>query len=582
MNLYSDLKEKLYVILEEMKGQGALPADASLDAVTVEPPRDASHGDMATNAAMVLAGQTKSNPRAVAEPIAQALRLLDNVTDVQIAGPGFINVRFAPAFWQGAVYDILSAGNSYGNSAIGAGRDINVEYVSANPTGPLHVGHTRGAVYGDALALLLLKAGYKVTKEYYINDAGAQVDVLARSAYLRYREACGEAIDIPAGLYPGEYLIAVGESLKQVHGTDLLGKGESEWLEDVKAFAIESMLAMIKDDLLALGIQHDVFISEKSLYEGGKIPEAIGLLTAKGLIYRGVLEPPKGKKPADWEEREQLLFKSTDYGDDVDRALQKPDGSYTYFAADLAYAQHKIARGFDTLVYMLGADHGGYRKRMEAAISALSDRKVATDIKLCQMVNLLKDGEPVKMSKRAGNFETARDVLEAVGKDILRFIMLTRKSDMVMDFDLDKVKEQSKENPVFYVQYAHARAKSLLRLAGGEMPEALAQSAQPDASLLALLASPAELGLIQLLAQYPRMVEAAAMAYEPHRIAFYVQEVAAAFHGLWNMGNGAEELRFVVRDDPQLTAARLSLARAVTVVVASALTVLGVTPAEEL
>lgn len=582
MNLYSDLKNKLQVILEDMKAAGSLPAEVKFDAITVEPPRDASHGDMATNAAMVLAGQAKSNPRAIAEQIAEKLKSVEHVTEVSVAGPGFINLRFAPAYWQQAVSAILTDGGSYGNSAVGDQRHINVEYVSANPTGPLHIGHARGAVYGDALATLLLKAGYKVTKEYYINDAGAQVDVLARSAYLRYREACGETIEIPAGLYPGAYLIGVGESLKETYGTALLGKAEGEWLADVKAFAIESMMALIKADLLDLGIRHDVFISEKSLHDTGKIPESIELLTAKGLIYRGVLEPPKGKKPADWEEREQLLFKSTDFGDDVDRALQKPDGSYTYFAADLAYAQHKIARGFDTLVYMLGADHGGYRKRMEAAISALSDGKVSTDIKLCQMVHLLKDGEPVKMSKRAGNFETVRDVLDTVGKDILRFIMLTRKSDMVMDFDLDKVKEQSKENPVFYVQYAHARAKSLLRLAAGEQADAHAQSEKPDAALLAMLASPAELALIQLLAQYPRIIEAAAAAYEPHRIAFYAQELAAAFHGLWNLGNGAEELRFIVRDNPQLTAARLSLARAVAVVVASALNVLGVTPAEEL
>lgn len=582
MNLYSDLKNKLQVVLEDMKAAGSLPAEVKFDAITVEPPRDASHGDMATNAAMVLAGQAKSNPRAIAEQIAEKLKLVEHVTEVSVAGPGFINLRFAPVYWQQAVSAILTDGGSYGNSAVGDQRHINVEYVSANPTGPLHIGHARGAVYGDALATLLLKAGYKVTKEYYINDAGAQVDVLARSAYLRYREACGETIEIPAGLYPGAYLIGVGESLKETYGTALLGKAEGEWLADVKAFAIESMMALIKADLLDLGIRHDVFISEKSLHDAGKIPESIELLTAKGLIYRGVLEPPKGKKPADWEEREQLLFKSTDFGDDVDRALQKPDGSYTYFAADLAYAQHKIARGFDTLVYMLGADHGGYRKRMEAAISALSDGKVSTDIKLCQMVHLLKDGEPVKMSKRAGNFETVRDVLDTVGKDILRFIMLTRKSDMVMDFDLDKVKEQSKENPVFYVQYAHARAKSLLRLAAGEQADAHAQSEKPDAALLAMLASPAELALIQLLAQYPRIIEAAAAAYEPHRIAFYAQELAAAFHGLWNLGNGAEELRFIVRDNPQLTAARLSLARAVAVVVASALNVLGVTPAEEL
>jgi len=582
MNIFKQLHIKLQGIIHELKAEGALSESVNAAAVTVEPPRDPSHGDIATNAAMVLAGQAKKNPRDLASLIAKKLESLEEVATVEIAGPGFINLRLTPQSWLNVIPAILSHGICYGESDAGAGHKINVEYVSANPTGPLHVGHSRGAVYGDALASLLKFVGYDVTREYYINDAGAQVDVLARSAYLRYREACGETVEIPKGLYPGAYLIPVGQALKQAHGTTLMTMGEPQWLPVVKPFAISQMLTLIKHDLADLGIHHDVFVSEQSLHDAGKIQQAIALLGEKGLIYRGVLEPPKGKLPDDWEEREQLLFKSTAYGDDVDRALQKPDDSYTYFAADLAYAQDKIARGFATLVYMLGADHGGYKKRMEAAVSALSDKQVNADIKLCQLVNLFKDGEPLKMSKRAGNFETVRDVLDTVGKDILRFIMLTRKSDMVMDFDMDKVKEQSKENPVFYVQYAHARAKSLLRLAEEQSPQALEMSQVPTQELLALLSQDQEMALIRDLASYPRMVEAAAAACEPHRVAYYLQELAASFHGLWNSGNQEEGLRFIVASQPQLTAARLALARAVAIVVASGLSILGVEPAEEL
>lgn len=582
MNLYNHIKSELLTIIGGLQKDGLLPAPLATEAITVEPPRDASHGDVATNAAMVLAGQAKMKPRDVAEKIIGPLQAVKGVTEASIAGPGFINLRFAPSFWQSAIPAILKAGVSYGDSAIGSGRKINVEYVSANPTGPLHIGHARGAVYGDALALLLVKAGYDVTKEYYINDAGAQVDVLARSAYLRYREACGEAITIPSGLYPGEYLIPVGKALHAEFGMILMNQEEAEWLPGVKRFAINAMMERVREDLAQLNIFHDVFVSEQSLHDDGAIEKTIERLHRKGLIYTGMLEAPKGKKPEDWEERDQVLFKSTDYGDDSDRALQKPNGSYTYFAADLAYAQHKIDRGFHSLIYMLGADHGGYRKRMEAAVSALSDRTVEADIKLCQLVNLLRGGEPVKMSKRAGNFETVRDVTDAVGKDILRFIMLTRKNDMVMDFDLEKVKEQSKDNPVFYVQYAHARAHSLQRIAAAEMPEAVEASAQPTEKQIAMLSSDAELALIRQLAQFPRVVEAAAQAHEPHRIAYYLQELAAGFHGLWNLGHGQESLRFLVRDNAELTTARLALARAVALVVASGLQILGVTPVEEL
>lgn len=646
MNLFTTIKSELLRAIAALQAAGTLPEGLNTAAVTVEPPRDPAHGDVATNAAMVLAGQAKMKPREVAEKIVEALNTFANETgrngaaassaavseegegdnprsrfaeacqappmgevlssllSAEIAGPGFINLRFAPAFWQQVIPAMLKAGIHYGDSTIGAAQKINVEYVSANPTGPLHIGHARGAVYGDALARLLAKAGYDVTKEYYINDAGAQVDVLARSAYLRYREACGETVNIPEGLYPGEYLIPVGQALREQYGERFLpcpdetkrnsetvpGEGqaerglfpEAEEMSVIKRFAIEAMLQRITDDLAGLGIHHEVFISEQSLHDRGAIPETINALKAKGLIYHGVLEPPKGKLPDDWEEREQLLFRSTEYGDDIDRALQKSDGSYTYFAADLAYAADKITRGYHSLIYMLGADHGGYKKRMEAAIAALSERRVEADIKLCQLVHLLRDGEPVKMSKRAGNFETVHDVTQAVGKDILRFIMLTRKNDMVMDFDLEKVKEQSKDNPVFYVQYAHARAQSLLRIGEAEMPEAAVEAQQPGAALLGLLDTPAELALIRELAQFPRVVESAAIAHEPHRIAYYLQELAAKFHGLWNLGHGEERLRFLVRDNRELTAARLALARAVAIGVASGLNILGVEPVDEL
>lgn len=580
MNLFLQIKAHIDRVIEGMIASGLLPDDVRNQPITVEPPRDASHGDMSTNAAMVLAGKAKSNPKALAETLVAQFQSIPHLTEVTIAGPGFINFRFEPAFWQQVIPAILSLGDRYGDSAMGQGQKVNVEYVSANPTGPLHIGHARGAVYGDALALLLKKSGHTVTKEYYVNDAGSQVDTLARSAFLRYREACGEAIgEIPAGLYPGEYLIPTAQALKDTYGDSLLNKPEAEWLLSVKHFTIDAMLDLIRSDLKKLGIEHDVFTSEQSLHDAGAIPKAIEALTAKSLMYRGVLEAPKGKKPDDWEEREQLLFRSTDFGDDCDRAIQKPDGSYTYFAADLAYAQHKIGRGFDSLVYMLGADHGGYKKRMEAAIGALSDKKVHADIKLCQLVHLFQNGEPFKMSKRAGNFITVDEVVEAVGKDILRFIMLTRKNDMVMEFDLAKVKEQSKENPVFYVNYAHARAHSVQRIAAEQMPEALEFLPNAD---LSLLSSDAELALIRVMAEFPRVIEAAASAHEPHRIAFYLQELAAAFHGLWNVGNGNEALRFLVPANVQLTAARLALARSVACVVACGLNVLGVEPLEEL
>lgn len=561
-----------------LQESGALPVNLATDAITVEPPRDASHGDMSTNAAMVLAKPAQKKPRDVAELLVEQLKNLPSLTEIEIAGPGFINLRFANAYWLSLLPEILSHGNAYGDSDMGAGRRVNVEYVSANPTGPLHIGHARGAVYGDALAALLAKAGYDVTKEYYINDAGAQVEVLAKSAYLRYREACGEEITIPEGLYPGDYLKPVGQHIKE-----RLGENVEAGDPRIRQIAIDSMMDLIRKDLAELGVVHDVFTSEQQeLHDKGAIDVAVKALEAKGLMYRGVLEPPKGKTSEDWEPREQYLFKSTDFGDDVDRAIQKSDGSYTYFAADLALSQHKIARGFHDLIYIFGADHGGYKKRMEASIKALSDGKVRCIIKLCQLVHLMRAGEPVKMSKRAGNFETVRDVLEAVGKDILRFVMLMRKNDVDMEFDLEKVKEQSKDNPVFYVQYAHARAKSLHRLAGTEAPEALRLSKKPDGDLLALLEHPAELALVLQMAQFPRIIESAAAAHEPHRIAYYLHELAAAFHGLWQVGSKDADLRVIVPGNIQLTAARLTLASATASVIACGLSLLGVQAKDEL
>lgn len=576
---------RLHVLdaVSTLQSQHFLPESLSFDAITAEPPRDASHGDIATNAALVLAGQAKMKPRDIAEALAEILRSVPGVIAVEIAGAGFINLRLNESLFLQHIPQILKQDTRYGDSDIGKASKVNVEYVSANPTGPLHVGHARGAVVGDALANLLVKAGYDVTREYYINDAGAQVDKVAQSAYLRYREACGEVIgDMPEGLYPGEYMKIAGEAIKAQYGADLLTANKDVWLPIAKEIAIAAMLNLIKDDLSELGIHHDIFTSEAALHADKKIEDAIETLSAQGLIYRGILEPPKGKKPDEWEAREQLLFRATAHGDDVDRPVQKSDGSFTYFAADLALANDKILRGFTSQVLVLGADHGGYVKRLQAAVSALSGKKSTCDVLLCQLVHLYQNGEPFKMSKRAGTFITVSDVLEAVGKDILRFIMLTRKSDMVMDFDLDKVKEQSKDNPVFYVQYAHARVYSLLRLAEAEQPEAVKHSLHPTPAMLGLLTHPAELALLKKLAQWTRVIEQAALSREPHRIAFYVQELAAEFHGLWNLGHKDVELRFIVKDAPELTAARLALARCLAIVIASGLSVCGVTPVREL
>ena len=583
MNIFTHIRNNIIKALDNLAEQGKIPAGLTTDRVVAEPPRDAAHGDAATNAAMVLASQAGMKPRQFAEILAEELKTLPIVENVEIAGPGFVNLRLSGAFWDSCLREILEQGTRFGSSDMGKGQKKNVEFVSANPTGPMHVGHSRGAVFGDALASLLEKAGYDVTREYYINDAGAQVDVLARSAYLRYEEALGKDIGaIPEGLYPGEYLIPVGKELAEKDGDKWLDKPESEWLAYFRKFAIDKMMDMIRDDLAALGIKFDVFSSERTLVEGGKIDEVIEFLRGKGLIYEGVLEPPKGKLPDDWEPRPQTLFKATEFGDDVDRALKKSNGFQTYFASDMAYHLDKYRRGFADMINVWGADHAGYVKRLQAAVKALTDGKAKLDVRLCQMVNLVCNGEPIKMSKRAGRFVTLRDMVDAVGKDVMRFIMLTRKNDAHLDFDVEKVKEHSKDNPVFYVNYAFARARSVRRRAT-EMFSGRDLSLQALSKAdFSLLTDEAEVSLIRLLADFPRQIEIAAAAHEPHRIAYYLGDVAAAFHGLWNKGKDNTELRFLEQDKEALSMARLGLVEAAAVVIQSGLDVFGVIPAEEM
>ncbi len=580
MNLFSDMRAQVIAALDQMVAAGALPAGLDFGAVTVEPPRDAAHGDMATNAAMVLAKPAGQNPRALAEGLVARLAGADGIASAEVAGPGFINLRLADAAWAEVIRATLRAGRAFGRSDMGAGQRINVEFVSANPTGPMHVGHTRGAVFGDALASLLDFGGYRVTREYYINDGGAQVDVLARSAYERYREANGLEPQIAEGLYPGDYLIPVGEALKARFGARLIDQPESVWLAEIREIATDAMMAMIRDDLALLGVQMDVYSSEKALYGTGRIEAAIARLRDMGLIYEGKLEPPKGKLPEDWEEREQTLFRSTAHGDDQDRPVQKSDGAWTYFAPDIAYHWDKIDRGFDQLIDVLGADHGGYVKRMKAAVAALSDGRVPLDVKLIQLVKLYKNGEPFKMSKRAGTFVTLRDVVEMAGADVTRFIMLTRKNDAPLDFDFARVLEQTKDNPVFYVQYAHARVASVLRRARD------AGIAVDDATLAAAdlsgLTHPAELTLARKIAEWPRLVEIAARAHEPHRVAFYLYELASDLHSLWNRGNDEPALRFLQEGNTLASQSKIALARAAGVVISAGLGILGVTPAEEM
>ncbi|WP_412506244.1 arginine--tRNA ligase [Roseovarius sp. SYSU LYC5161] len=576
MNLFADIRSLVIDCLDALTAEGQLPAGLSHDNVTVEPPRDPAHGDMATNAAMVLAKPAGLKPRDIAEALAGKLAADGRIARAEVAGPGFLNMRLATDVWHEVIRAALTD-PGYGRSAMGQGQKVNVEYVSANPTGPLHVGHTRGAVFGDALASLLDYAGYDVTREYYINDGGAQVDVLARSVYLRYLEAHGQEVAFEDGTYPGDYLIEVGQALRDTVGDAFLDKGEQVWLDEVRTFATEKMMEMIRADLAALGVEMDVFYSEKSLYGTGRIEAAIEDLRGKGLIYRGTLEPPKGKLPEDWEPREQTLFKSTDYGDDVDRPIMKSDGGWTYFAPDIAYHYDKVSRGFDALIDVFGADHGGYVKRMKAAVAALSEGAVPLDIKLTQLVKLYRNGEPFKMSKRAGTFVTLRDVVDAVGRDVTRFHMLTRKNDAPLDFDFDKVTEQSKDNPVFYVQYAHARVHSVLRKADVDVSDATLARAD-----LSGLTHPAELALAAKLAEWPRLVEISARTHEPHRIAFYLYDLASEVHALWNRGNEDASLRFLQEGDSAATQAKIALIRAVSVVISHGLGILGVTPVEEM
>ncbi len=580
MNLFTDIRALVIDSLTALQSEGALPDGLDFANVTVEPPRDVAHGDMATNAAMVLAKPAKMKPRDIAEALAAKLLQDARVKVAEVAGPGFLNMRLDAGLWRGVIGAALAQGSDFGRSNMGQGRKVNVEFVSANPTGPLHVGHTRGAVFGDALAALLDFAGHDVTREYYINDGGAQVDVLARSVFERYREANGLEPQIAEGLYPGDYLVPIGAALKEKYGDSLIDQPESVWLQDLREFATEKMMDLIREDLASLGVEMDVFFSEKALYGSGRIETALEELDAKGLIYEGTLPPPKGKPDDDWEPREQTLFKSTDHGDDVDRPVKKSDGGWTYFAPDIAYHYDKVQRGFDELIDVFGADHGGYVKRMKAAVSALSDGKVSLDIKLCQLVRLFKDGQPFKMSKRAGNFVTLREVVDLVGPDVTRFVMLTRKNDAPLDFDFSKVLEQSKDNPVFYVQYASARIHSVLRKARD------ARIAVDDATLtaadLALLAHEAEMAVVKKLAEWPRLVEIAARTNEPHRVAFYLYELAGEFHALWNRGNDLPELRFLQEGDSSATQAKIALIRSVSIVISAGLGILGVTPAEEM
>jgi arginyl-tRNA synthetase len=580
MNLFAEIRLAVTDALSALMAEGALPAGLDLAAVSVEPPRDPAHGDMATNAAMVLAKPAGQPPRAIAEALAARLMADPRILVADVAGPGFLNLRLADGVWHNVLRAVLMNGTDYGRSAIGAGQKVNVEFVSANPTGPMHVGHVRGAVVGDALSNLLAFAGWNVTREYYINDGGAQVNVLARSAYERYREANGLEPEIREGLYPGDYLIPVGEALKAKYGASLLDQPESVWLDDVREYATEMMMAEIRRDLAILGVTMDVYSSEKALYGTGEIEAAIEALRSMDLIYEGVLEPPKGKEPEDWEPRVQTLFRSTAHGDDVDRPVMKSDGSWTYFAPDIAYHYNKVKRGFDQLIDIFGADHGGYVKRMKAAVSALSGGRVPLDIKLIQLVKLWKGGEPFKMSKRAGTFVTLRDVVEQAGADVTRFIMLTRKNDVALDFDFDKVLEQSKDNPVFYVQYANARINSVLRKARDAGIDCT------DPALMAVdlsgVTHEAELELARKIAEWPRLVEIAARGNEPHRVAFYLYELASDFHGLWNRGNDDPSLRFVQEGNSATSAAKIALARATGVVIASGLAILGVTPVEEM
>jgi len=583
MNLFQHFRDEVIGIVEELAGQGTIPAGMDLTRVAVEPPREAAHGDFTTNAAMVLSKPAGMKPRDLADILAARLNMIEWVQETEIAGPGFINMRLETQFWHQRLGEVLQAGTSYGDSTHGRGAAVNVEYVSANPTGPLHVAHARGAVVGDVLASLLNKAGFAVTREYYVNDAGAQVDTLARSAYLRYREALGETIkEIPEGLYPGDYMIPVGQALADKYGDQWLDADEDVWLADIRSFAVAMMMDSVRDDLDSLGIDFDVFSSEKALVEKGAVDGVLAQLEQMELVYTGVLEPPKGKTPDDWEPRPQTLFRASQFGDEVDRALKKSDGTWTYFATDMAYHLDKFQRGFKSMIDVWGADHGGYVKRMNAAVGAVTGGEGELDVKICQMVHLKKGGEALRMSKRAGTFVTLSDLIGEVGRDVVRFMMLTRKNDSQMEFDLDKALEQSRDNPVFYVHYAHARCRSVLRNAATEWGDDTISPSALAAADLSLLTDPSELDLIKVMAAWPRMVENAAEAHEPHRIAYYLNELATLFHALWNKGNDDARLRFIITGEPALTIARLALVQGVATVIVSGLQVIGVSPVEEL
>jgi arginyl-tRNA synthetase len=586
INIFAEMLERVRAASEALIAAGALPSGIDQSRVTVEPPRDAAHGDMATNAAMVLAKDAGRKPRELAETIAEKLRADALVAKAEVAGPGFVNITLRLAAWVDTLRAAVRLGSTYGKIDLGNGAPVNVEYVSANPTGPMHVGHCRGAVFGDALANLLAFTGFEVTREYYINDAGVQVDLLARSAFLRYREALGEKIGaIPEGLYPGDYLKPVGAAIAAEYGDALAKQSETSWLHIVRDKAVAMMMGVIRDDLAALDVKPDVFFSERSLLMSGedRVGATIELLRQRGYVYEGRLPPPKGAPAEDWEDREQTLFRSTAFGDDVDRPLKKSDGSYTYFASDIAYHRSKLERGFRTLIDVWGADHAGYIKRMQAAVAALSDRRAELDVKVVQLVKLLRAGQPVKMSKRAGEFVTLREVVDEVGRDPVRFMMLFRKNDAVLDFDLVKVLEQSRDNPVFYVQYGHARAQSVFRnarAAFADLPDDVAQLA--ERADLARIDDAAELALMRQIALYPRILAGAAAAHEPHRIAFYLFDLASEFHALWTLGNASPHLRFIIQNDRQLTEARLVLVQGVAAVLASGLALLGVEAPNEM
>lgn len=574
MNIFNQTHNVITQINKSLAADGLIPEEGDLSKMVVELPRDLSHGDLSTNVAMVTSKQAAMKPRDLAQLYADRLASESFIDAVEIAGPGFININLADGVWQNQLVAIQEAGTDYGKSAIGAGQNVNVEFVSANPTGPLHAAHARGAIFGDSLAHLLEFAGFDVTREYYINDAGTQVDVLARSSYLRYLEAFGETIEIPAGFYPGDYLKDVGQALKEAFGDSLKAQSEEAYLPVVRDFAIEQIMAGIKADLVRLGVSMDIYSSERALTTSGKVDEALGHLKGQNLVYRGVLEPPKGQLPDDWEEREQLLFKATEFGDDVDRPLQKSDGTWTYFASDIAYHYDKWQRTNGVMIDVWGADHGGYVKRMKAAVQATSGQDNQLDVKLCQLVSLLDNGQPVKMSKRAGTFVTLSDVMDAVGADVMRFIMLTRRNDQTLEFDYAKVTEKSRENPVFYVQYAHARARSVFR-----QDEAIHEFADAD---LSLLRDDLEVRLIKQLVSWPSLIEAAAKMHEPHRIAFYLMDLAAAFHGLWNGGRDNPDLKFIQNDKADVTKARMYLVNCVSTVISSGLKLLSINAAEEM